>query len=101
MTRRFVIYTPELGVYLGNCMGMGFWSKLDPVGQPAAVTFETPDKAQQHVNTWDTKPAAILLFVAVVADVGADEDRPSMYWASVTACVAAGLPAWDAEVTTC
>ena len=35
---RFVLYHPEDGVYLGGFMGLGFWSNLDPVGQPEAVT---------------------------------------------------------------
>ena len=33
MTTRILIYSEADGVYLGSCMGLGFWSELDSVGQ--------------------------------------------------------------------
>jgi len=35
-----VLYNEEMGIYLGSCMGMGFWTKLDSVGQDAVVVFD-------------------------------------------------------------
>lgn len=50
---RYVITHPEMGVYLGNAMGMGFWTKLDSVGQEFAVTFPGVDDARAHVSEWE------------------------------------------------
>lgn len=80
-----VITNPEMGIYLGCCMGMGFWSKLDPVGQPSAVTFPSAEEARKIASTWESTPAD-LAFVNVVPDDGG--------YASVAACVAAGLDPW-------
>lgn len=86
-----VLYSEELGVYLGECMGLGFWSKLDPVGQAFAVTFESEDQAWAHTQTWDDPPPADARLVAVQPDDGT--------FASVAACVQAGLPGWQDSVT--
>lgn len=48
-----VIVHDEMGVYLGSCMGLGFWTLLDPAGQPSACTFESEAQARAHVATWD------------------------------------------------
>lgn len=32
----------------------GFFSKLDAVGQPAAVTFNNEKQAQEHIKSWDS-----------------------------------------------
>ncbi len=48
--RRFVLYLPEWGVYLDNAMGLGFWSKEDPVGQTHACTFAS-EVAIAHAAT--------------------------------------------------
>lgn len=50
---RVVITHPERGVYVGNAMGLGFWSRLDPAGQSSVVTFETEQDARAHVAGWD------------------------------------------------
>ncbi|HXX39763.1 MAG TPA: hypothetical protein VEP50_16705 [bacterium] len=34
-------------------MGMGFWSKLDPTGQDAAVVIESEDVAREAMAKWD------------------------------------------------
>lgn len=82
-----VIYTEEEGVYLGHCMGLGFWSKLDPVDLPGAVTFPSADDAEKHMAEWEggRPPAASL--VPVEPDLSHD-------CASIEACVRAGLPEW-------
>lgn len=50
---RFVLTHPEMGVYLGNCLGLGFWTLLDTVGQPEAVTFPSIAEAEMHIRSWD------------------------------------------------
>lgn len=86
----FVIVHPEMGVYLGSWIGLGFWSKLDPVGQPSAVTFETSAEAEDHMATWDSgRPES-----AALVPVEADEGR----YASIQACVKAGIDPWNPRV---
>jgi hypothetical protein len=83
-----VIYNQEDGVFLGSFIGLSFWSKLDPVGQPSAPTFPDAESAKAYVATWDHQPE--LQFVEVEVDDGNS--------ASVASCVRAGLPGWlDAD----
>lgn len=83
-----VIFSHEQGVYLGSCMGLGFWSNLDPVGQDAAVTFPDVSAAEGYMASWDCGRPDNVSFVEVVADADG--------FASIAACQAAGLPAWSA-----
>ena len=81
-----VIYSEEDGVYLGCALGLSFWSNLDPVGQPSAVTFADESEADAHMRTWaNGRPEGVRL-VSVEADEG--------NYASIAACVRAGLPGW-------
>lgn len=48
-----VITHPEWGIYLGNAMGLGFWSLLDSADQPKAVTFPDEEMAIAHIRSWD------------------------------------------------
>ena len=43
--KAIVIFHEEMGVYLGNALGLGFWSMLDPAGQTSAVCFPDEDAA--------------------------------------------------------
>lgn len=56
MTRRVVILHEEFGVYLGNCMGLGFFSLLDSVGQWQATTFTDSDDALRFIQSWEVQP---------------------------------------------
>lgn len=87
-----VIFHEEKGVFLGFCMGMGFWSKLDPVGQPCAATFENTKEAEEFMQTWENGAPAGVRFVEADADDGGTH-------ASVASCVRAGLPGWIDELT--
>jgi hypothetical protein len=91
MKQRFVLYSEQEGIYLGNAMGLGFWSKLDPVGQDVAVTFATPEEAVGHVRTWDN-PERFLKKVRARAVMIEDTA-----YATIPELVAAGLPAWDPD----
>ncbi|HDR9103577.1 TPA: hypothetical protein QDB04_000297 [Burkholderia vietnamiensis] len=81
-----VIYDDANGVYLGSAMGLGFWSKLDPVGQPAAVTFSDEEEENAHMATWENGRPDGVRCVQVEADQAG--------YASVAACMRAGLPEW-------
>lgn len=87
-----VIVHPEFGIYLGSCMGLGFWSKLDSAGQDAAVTFPSQDDAMAYMGTWDGGVPQGCQFVPVVPDLGE--------YASISSCAAAGLEAWSVEMPT-
>jgi len=86
-----VITHPEMGIYLGSAMGLGFWSKLDPVGQPSAVTFTSVSDAEDYMATWDGGRPEGVGFADVVPDEG--------QYASIAACVRAGLDGWLDELT--
>jgi hypothetical protein len=88
MYTRYVLWSSEEGVYLGSFMGMGFWSKLDPVGQDHACTFESREKAIEYSETWDSQ----------IAGLNTREVRcGDSHYANIEECVNAGLPRWDPE----
>jgi hypothetical protein len=83
----YVIVHETMGIYLGNCMGMGFWTLLDPVGQPSAATFSSIRDAQEHVLSWENNNhLADYRFVPVQEDV--------YHGASIKALKEAGLSAY-------
>jgi hypothetical protein len=87
---RYVIVTPEWGIYLGCCLGLGFWSKLDPVGQPAAVTFPTQQAAEAHMDAWEcARPPGYRLH-----PIPGDSE-----YATIAECVQVGLEGWIDEAT--
>lgn len=49
---RYVITHPDMGIYLGSWLGLGFWSMLDAAGQTHAVTFSNKDDAISYISTW-------------------------------------------------
>ena len=87
--KRIVLYSKTDGVYLGSFIGLGFWSKLDPAGQPCACTFESKQDAQDYVNTWECNPPADMEFREVtISDT-------KEFSASISEIVAGGMDAWD------
>lgn len=87
-----VIYSDKDGVFLGVALGLAFWSKLDPVGQTSAATFESETQAEEFMATWDLGRPADARCVPVVPDDGEH--------ASIAACVRAGLPGWNPDEAT-
>lgn len=85
----FVIVSSAMGIYLGSCLGLGFWSKLDPAGQGSAVTFESVSEAEDYMKSWDGGRPDGVSFKPVFPDEG--------IYASIRACVAAGLGAWSPD----
>lgn len=82
----YVIYSEIEGIFIGSCIGLAFWSKLDPVDQPAAITFPSEACAEQFMSTWaGGRPDGVSL-VTVEPDQGE--------YATIEVCVGAGLPGW-------
>jgi len=81
-----IITHPTLGVFIGTGFGLGFWSKLEPMGQDAACVFKSQEEAQTFADSWGS-PISGLTFLPVVPD------RPGGF-ASIAACVAAGAEGW-------
>lgn len=96
-TEAYVLVSPELGVYLGNALGLGFWSKLDAAGQLDAVAFANPEIAMEFAATWDTQvPNLTCVKVDAFKEILANSDIVR-HFASMKACVKAGLDPWDVE----
>jgi hypothetical protein len=86
---RYVLFQKDWGIYLGGCMGLGFWTKLDPVGQTAACVFKKAEDVHKHIATWENHPPDDYK----VMPVATEHDL----YATMEECVAAGLPAWDPD----
>jgi hypothetical protein len=82
----FLIVHPDYGVYLGSAQGRGYWSKVDSVGQPAAVTFGSRQAALDYMASWAVSPPPGVELLPVYSD------GPG--YATIAACVRAGAPAW-------
>lgn len=54
MAISIVITHPEQGIYLGNFIGLGFWSMLYAGGTTMAATFPSEEDARDHVAGWKT-----------------------------------------------
>lgn len=78
---RFVLYSLEEGVFLGHALGLAFFSNSDTAGQTAAPTFANAEEAAELLALLGP-----LELMPVMADQGE--------YASMAACVAAGLPGW-------
>lgn len=88
--KEYIINSKQWGVYLGSCMGLGFWSKLDAAGQISACTFESPEEAQKHINTWESKENLPGDFEYLEVEI----DNVIM-GASIEQCVKAGAERWE------
>lgn len=92
---RYLLTHPEDGIYLGSCMGFGFWTKMDPAGQPEACTFESEKDMWEHINSWDQSEDLDRRkcgFRAVPVQPSSDT------YATIRDCVNAGLEAWDPDM---
>ena len=86
--KRFIIYDKEWGIYLGHCIGMGFWSLLDPVGQEYAVCFDSIEEAQKHVSSWEENND---INKYTYPEIDSEEDL----YVSMDNCIKVGLPKWE------
>lgn len=49
MFNSVVITHPEYGIFVGEALGLAFWSKLDAVGQNSAAVFENEADARSYI----------------------------------------------------
>lgn len=83
---KYLITHKEYGVYLGMALGLGFWSRLDPVGQTSAPLFPSSEAAHAHLESWDTPlPKEEITLLPL--------DTPRDY-ATIDECDSAGAPRW-------
>ena len=85
MHERYLLIHPEWGIFLGTMWGMGWWSKLDSVGQLAANVFDEPDQIHKFVDTFEYKPQEYDVEKVLTKD-------PE--WATIEEIEAMGLEAW-------
>jgi len=87
----YLLISEDDGVFIGEMLGLGFWSKLDSVGIGEAVTFPSEDSIEEYLATWAEYPKERdkLSFVPVeIANKGK---------ATMEECIAVGIEAWKAE----
>jgi len=88
-SKRYVIFHPDLGVFLGEFNGLGDWSCLDASGYTHAVVFQDVDAAAYHIGSF-----ADIADGCSVREVGvAYPDRG----ASPREVMEAGMPGWDPD----
>ena len=91
----FTIFHSTLGLLLGTSAGVLFWSGDEEPGCGAAVCYPTPEMAISVVDELNirslVKPTEQLLLRYVVPDI---EEESGTTFASVSACLASGLPGW-------
>lgn len=87
MKKEYIMVSRPWGVYLGSCLGLGFWSKLEAAGQMHACTFESESQARDIMSRWDTPPENDLSFLEVCIP-------ENEQWASMEECVKAGVEPW-------
>jgi hypothetical protein len=92
--KRIVIYRDGWGIYLGTALGLQAWSYASPMRQPAACTFSDEEAARKHMVEWKLEPPLADREYRLVP-VEADVEKEGLFFASMRACVAAGLPEWN------
>lgn len=90
---RWILIHAEMGIFLGSGMGLGFWSKLDAVGQEEAVTFESLPAAAKALSDWsgaEDTPAEIQTVTFTEPSIQPD----GAVFMTIADAVRNGLPAW-------
>lgn len=96
MIKGWVLYNEEIGVFLGECLGLGFWSQLDSCGQNAAITFPNKTEATKmisHMKQNDTNLAKLAISPILVEVDDGDN------FATIQSCMRAGIPGWVYDKT--
>lgn len=92
---RVLILSQSLGVYIGSCMGLGFWSKIENLDMPEAVNFESEKAALEAMHSWDG-------FMGLPDDITFPhvEDADGDGYSTEEECVNAGDESWTLLNTT-
>lgn len=59
--KKIAITHPEYGIFVGRLHGLGFWSKVDSVGQDRVIVFDTVDDAKEFLQEFEM-PVALETF---------------------------------------
>lgn len=84
----YILYTEDKGIFIGDFLGLGFWSNWDPGDQDHAVVFESKEIAEQVISSWLAHPGNYRL-------VAIKHEKP--HYASREEISAAGLPIWSLD----
>lgn len=86
---RYVLYNDAAGIFLGDFLGFGYWSKWNTGGKTHAIVFPDEETAFVKFQKLDPQcaPTRCCTLLVECADTHA----------TIEECVAAGLPAWWAE----
>ena len=82
----YVIHSPKFGMFLGEDLGVQWWSESNPEGLKEAAIFSDAASANRILDMQPSGHDCVLHRIDV---------HHSAQSASIEDCVAAGLPAWD------
>lgn len=82
---KYIAYCSEKGVYLGEMLGLGFWSNLDSVGQDSATVFPDEQSAHAYFASAETEITYSLIPVEVL---------PGDRWITAGELQRQGKPYW-------
>lgn len=87
--KRYVIYGKEKGIFLGQGMGLSFWSNLDNLDLRHATAFTAKAGRDMQEELQQASPEEVLELreVLTISPMEAREDE----------CILAGLPRWSPE----
>ncbi|MFF2531222.1 hypothetical protein ACFVS2_20180 [Brevibacillus sp. NPDC058079] len=88
----YAVYSEQDGVFLGHIMGMSLWSYIDTAGQDAAIAFSTKELAQEVMERDGFSMDLLELIPVEITG-----KRGSALYASIEACIKAGIPAWSSD----
>lgn len=86
----YVVYNEDLGIFLGQVIGIYVWSLVDSYDQPNAYSFALKEQAQK--------------FISEVQDMFCEETdkefkivpvKSESIYPTVQECISAGLPGWE------
>lgn len=101
----YLIVHERLGVWLGDSGGAQFWSNAGPHPFYAAPTFNSPEECHEQIYTWGphmplggsgeaAEHAELDLASLRVARVRPDVSDGGRRYASLQACMSAGVRGW-------
>jgi len=92
----YLLYHPQLGVYLGHDDRQHYWSKVNPGSLTMAIVFPEIDEIRAFVGGWPIAAAAVAIPITSDRQVGITQ------YATMGRCVEAGVTlGWLGRSTPC
>lgn len=82
---RYILNHPEWGVFVGEFIGLGFWTQLDSVEQTEVVTFRDIETANLYMKMLHPSPCDQVQVIEVDTDA---------VYATELQCVTVGAKPW-------